>query len=166
MNTELAQKIIDSKASEAAHIFIDENGLPRDKHIEILFGDTYNGVPLDSIFRNNFSVYAAELIKPHPVEIPARAFINFDCAKKWIDENIGEVTVRHMTNAELRREHEDEDGRHLRYVSRIKSPHARVKAAYAPSLLHAAFQSAVKVFRAEADKRLRAFLRQAMHTNG
>jgi len=158
MNIEAAQKIIDGKPTEAAHLYIDDTGEPRDKHIENLFRDLFEGRPLDAIFRNNFGVYLSELYGEE-IEPPAGIFIDAGYCIAWINRFFGPVTVKPCGPPS-----DDPDFANVRYVARIRlsGSSKRFKPAYAPSMLHAALLSAVFVLRAEAGKRLNAFFKDAM----
>jgi hypothetical protein len=160
VNIEIAQRIIDSKPTEAQHIYVDEAGHARDKHIENLFRDLFNGVPLDATFRNNFEVFFQELIADHDSKVKPGIFLDAAYAKTWIDAHIGIVTVKPVKRSP---DASDPDLARVRYSARIKSPYAkRVPIAYAPSMLHATLLAAVFVFRVEAEKRLNTFFAEAI----
>lgn len=155
MNYEIAKRIMDDKPSEAEHIYIDEDNVPRDKHIENLFRDLYAGVPLDELFRNNFEVYVQELLSDRSHRVPRGIFIDAETALRWVEKFVGTVKV-----TELRKPLAD----NLRWSCQIRSEYAkRVKLAHAPHRLHAILLSVVFVCRSIATDRLNEFFKEAIN---
>ena len=146
---------MDNKPSEAEHIYIDEDNIPRDKHIENLFRDLYSGVPLDELFRNNFEVYVQELLKDKSYRVPRGVFIDADTALNWAVANIGTIRVQ-----ELRKPLPD----NLRWSAKITTDYVRsVPTVHAPHKLHAILLTVVFVCRAIATSRLNDFFKEAIN---
>lgn len=165
MNYEIAHKIIEDKPDEAAHIYIDETHQPRDKHIENLFRDLYDGNPLDSIFRTNFAVYYTVLTGNPESDVARGIFIDADTALAWVERYIGDVSVKEIPAAKLQDWSDDDTCAELRWVAKIKTPYAnRVLPAYAPHRLHAILLAAVFTYRAVAGVRLRQIFAPAMRS--
>jgi hypothetical protein len=163
VNKEIAQRIIDSKPTEAAHLYIDENNIPRDQHIENLFRDLFEGLPLTDVFRCNFEVFYQELIADRSATVPAHIFVDAATAQRWIGKHIGTVSVRPLNPAEIAINSDDPELARLRYSATIRTaPKRSIRPAQAPSELHATLLAAVFVFRHEADKRLRKFFAPAL----
>jgi hypothetical protein len=155
VNIKLAQEIMDSKPAHSAHLYVDEDHVVRDRHIEAMFRDLFHGNRIDKLFINNFTVYFDALTKApkRRKKIPLQVFIDFEVASLWVSHNLG---IIHTAPADRNITCSDPDLDHCNYVTVIRTKYAPdlQDGAYAPTKLNSILLSAVLVFRAIAQSHI------------
>lgn len=129
----------------ADHLFVDDDGVILDSHIENMFEDLFYGRPLDAIFQNNFGQYYGMLTGFDDMP-PPEIFDNVTKSQQWIGMRFGDLSVRQQCS-------QDPELGHCTHRAVFVEPaRFEIPSVYAPSELNAGLLAVVTVFRQLAQK--------------
>lgn len=146
---QLKQRILDNKPSELAHLYVDEDDMLRDRHIEAMFNTLFYGEDIDSEFQSNFTVYAHALLGEGFTPSPD-VFSDAGAAHAWVSANFGLCFVSDNVTGLTAN---DPDLIHCTHMARLRTRYAvNADAAFAPSDIHATLLCVVIVYRNLAER--------------
>lgn len=132
------------------HIYIDDQDNIRDRHIEHLFMDCWNGAELDTIFTHNFSLYFEQVAARYladPTMPPPEVFTDELIARAWVTSNFGLLYVGNFKYEDPN--YSDALFLHCEFEAKLRTRVADNvdESCYAPTALHATLMTVVNVMR-------------------
>lgn len=129
------------------HLFIDTESEVRDRFVESMWNDLYNGEPLDDTFKHNFALYY-EVLLGHPADLPADLFDNVSVAHKFVSDRFGLLYVAPFDADKYASDEALKGFTHLAQLRTRYATHADgSEYCYAPSELYAILLTVVNTFR-------------------